>query len=49
LFDENSPEEDSKQVPEGGNPNPFRKFKDKEMHQQQVANNLDVKRVKYNK
>ena len=27
---------------------PFRKFKDKEVLTQQVANNLDVKRVKYN-
>ena len=48
MFDENSPEEEHKQGTEG-TVNPFRKFKDKEMLTQQVANNLDVKRVKYNK
>ena len=48
MFDENSPEEEHKHGTEG-TVNPFRKFKDKEMLTQQVANNLDVKRVKYNK
>ena len=48
MFDKSSPEEEYKHGIEG-TVNPFRKFKDKEMLIQQVANNLDVKRVKYNK
>lgn len=48
MFDENSPEEEHKNGIEG-TMNPFRKFKEKEMLPQHLANNLDVKRVKYNK
>jgi len=47
MFDESIPGEEPKQNIDCVNP--FRKFKEKDSIQQQVASNLDVKRVKYNK